>query len=114
MNPNVRVVNTAPLIFLSKIGKLELLRIGAELVYAPVTALSELSAVQDESNKAVQGILGTWLLEKACSQPNLLALAAQALDPGEAGMSSPWRSNWARRTSSWMTWMPAALRAAAV
>jgi predicted nucleic acid-binding protein len=61
-----------------------LLRIGAEVVYAPVTVLSELRAVQDEATNAVQGILGTWLLEKACTQPNLLALAAQALDLGEA------------------------------
>lgn len=84
MNPSVRVANTAPLIFLSKIGKLELLRIGAEVVYAPVTVLSELRAIQDEATRAVQALLGTWLLEKACTQPNLLALAAQALDPGEA------------------------------
>lgn len=53
-------------------------------MYAPVTVLSELSAVQDEVSGAVQALLGTWLLEKACSQPNLLALAVQALDPGEA------------------------------
>jgi predicted nucleic acid-binding protein len=48
LNPGIRIVNTAPLIFLSKIEKLELLRIGADTVYAPVTVLSELSAVQDE------------------------------------------------------------------
>ena len=84
MSPGIRVVNTAPLIFLSKIKKLELLRIGAEVVYAPATVLNELKAVQDEADMAVQEILGTWLLEKSCSQPNLLAMARQALDPGEA------------------------------
>jgi hypothetical protein len=61
-----------------------LLRIGAEVVYAPTTVLRELSAIQDEVARAVQANLGAWLLEKACLQPNLLALAAQALDPGEA------------------------------
>lgn len=84
MSPNVRIVNTAPLIFLSKIERLDLLRIGAEVVYAPATVLSELKAVQDEAVMAVQAILGTWLLDKACSQPNLLTIAGQALDPGEA------------------------------
>jgi predicted nucleic acid-binding protein len=47
LTPNIHIANTAPQIFLSKIGKLA-------------------------------------AREKACSQPNLIALAAQALDPGEA------------------------------
>lgn len=83
MTQKIRVVNTAPLIFLSKIGKLELLRISADVIYAPTTVLRELSAVQDDSLNIVQGILGTWLLEKACTEPNLIALTGQALDPGE-------------------------------
>jgi hypothetical protein len=68
LTPRIRVVNTAPLIFISKIGKPELLRIGAEVVYAPITVLSELRVVQDEATQTIQGILGTWLLEKACTQ----------------------------------------------
>lgn len=84
MTSNIRVVNTAPLIFLSKIGKLDLLRIGTDVVYAPTTVLTELNSVEDEATNVVQGILGTWLQEKACTQPNLMALTVQALDPGEA------------------------------
>ncbi len=84
MSPGIRVVNTAPLIFLSKIKRLELLRIGADMVYAPAAVLNELKAVQDEALKAVQELLGTWLLEKTCSQPNLLTITRQALDAGEA------------------------------
>lgn len=84
MSPLVRVVNTAPLIFLSKIKRLELLRLGADVVYAPSEVLNELKAVQDDAGMAVQEIVGTWLLEKSCSQQNLLAISRQALDPGEA------------------------------
>jgi predicted nucleic acid-binding protein len=84
LSSNVRVVNTAPLIFLSKLGKLELLQLGAKVVYAPVTVLKELGAVEDEATTSVQGMLGTWLLEKSCTQHNLIALAPQALDPGES------------------------------
>ncbi|MCC6300190.1 MAG: DUF3368 domain-containing protein [Anaerolineales bacterium] len=84
MSPRVRVVNTAPLIFLSKIKRLELLRLGADVIYAPSEVLSELKAVQDEAGIAVQEVLGNWLLEKSCKQQNLLAISRQALDPGEA------------------------------
>jgi predicted nucleic acid-binding protein len=84
VNPKIRIVNTAPLIFLAKIGKLELLRIGADVIYIPPAVLTELRATPDEATKAVQEILGIWLLEKACTQPGLYSLAAQALDPGEA------------------------------
>jgi predicted nucleic acid-binding protein len=72
------------LIFLSKINRLELLRLGADVVYAPSEVLKELKLIQDEAGMAVQEILGIWLLEKSCSQQNLLAIARQALDPGEA------------------------------
>lgn len=84
MSPVVRVVNTAPLIFLSKIKRLELLRLGADVVYAPLEVLNELKAVEDDARTAVQEMLGGWLLEKSCSQQNLLAISRQALDPGEA------------------------------
>jgi predicted nucleic acid-binding protein len=84
LSPLVRVVNTAPLIFLSKIKRLELLRLGADAVYTPSEVLNELKAVQDDAGMAVQEVLGTWLLEKSCSQQNLLAISRQALDPGEA------------------------------
>jgi predicted nucleic acid-binding protein len=46
--------------------------------------LNELKAVQDDAGMAVQEILGAWLLEKSCSQQNVLAITRQALDPGEA------------------------------
>lgn len=84
MSPLVRVVNTAPLIFLSKIKRLELLRLGADVVYAPSEVLNELKAVQDGAEMTVREMLGGWLLEKSCSQQNLLVISRQALDPGEA------------------------------
>ena len=84
MISGIRIVNTAPLIFLSKIGKLELLRIGAEKIYVPGTVLRELNVVQDAATKAIHTVLGDWLFEKSCTETNLLKLTMQALDPGEA------------------------------
>ena len=54
MSSGFRIVNTAPLIFLSNIKKLELLRIGVDTVYAPAAVLSELKAVQDEALKTAK------------------------------------------------------------
>lgn len=84
MNSNIRVVNTAPLIFLAKIGRLEFLRLGTEQVVVPNTVLKELQAVSDDATKSVHALLKTWLIVKSCSQPALLSLARQAIDPGEA------------------------------
>jgi predicted nucleic acid-binding protein len=84
LSQKIRIVNTAPLIFLAKLRRLDLLRIGVDVVYVPTMVLHELRMVEDEAVSAVQSILGTWLIEKACTQPNLVMLASQALDPGEA------------------------------
>ena len=84
MNGCIRVVDTAPLIFLAKLRRLELLQLGVDDVYVPSSVLDELSMVQDDANRAVQGILGKWLLEKACTQLSVFAMAAQFVDRGEA------------------------------
>jgi predicted nucleic acid-binding protein len=84
VNQKIRIVNTAPLIFLAKIGRLDLLRIGVDIVFVPPAVLSELRVIPDEAMRTVQSVLGTWLIEKACTQPGLYALTLQALDPGEA------------------------------
>lgn len=86
MSASARVVNTAPLIFLAKLGKLELLRLGATAVYAPTAVLDELHAQPDEAFLAVQPLLRSWLIERNCSRPDLLAVTIQALDPGEAAV----------------------------
>lgn len=86
MNQQSRVVNTAPLIFLAKLGRLDLLRLGAESVYIPTIVLDELRVYPDDVYRAVQALVSAWLIERNCSRPDLLALTLQALDPGEAGV----------------------------
>jgi predicted nucleic acid-binding protein len=84
MNPKIRIVNTAPLIFLSKLKRLDILRQGVDLVYIPSGVLQELRIVPDEASDMVLGAIGEWLQEKSCSQNNLVSLAEQSVDRGEA------------------------------
>lgn len=79
-----RVVNTTPLLFLSKIGKLELLRLGVDTVYVPTAVLRELRVIQDETTRAIEKLLGTWLEEKSCTQLSLLSVTKGSLHEGEA------------------------------
>ncbi|MCS6908587.1 MAG: DUF3368 domain-containing protein [Anaerolineales bacterium] len=81
---NLRVVNTTPLLFLSKIGKLELLHLGVDRVYVPTSVLRELRVVQDEATCIIEKLLGTWLEEKSCTQLSLLSVAKGSLHEGEA------------------------------
>lgn len=80
----IRIVNTAPLIFLSKLGRLELLRQGAATIFVPPTVLGELRSVPDVATAAVESVLGDWLIERACAQLALLEVVRQSIDPGEA------------------------------
>jgi len=79
-----RIVNTAPLIFLSKLGRLELLRQGVETVFVPPTVLGELRSAPDSATTEVESILGGWLMERACTQHALLDVVRRSIDPGEA------------------------------
>lgn len=54
MSEHIRVVNTAPLIFLTKLGRLELVRLGCDTVYVPPTVLRELRAVPDQATASVK------------------------------------------------------------
>jgi predicted nucleic acid-binding protein len=84
MSLKVRIVNTAPLIFLAKLNRLELLRQGVDLVYVPTAVLDELRAVPDEATEKVESKIGDWLVEKNCTQPGLITLAEQSVGAGEA------------------------------
>lgn len=80
----IRIVNTAPLIFLAKLNRLELLRQGVETVFVPPAVLRELRAVPDEAAVAVGAALDDWLIERACSTSGLLEVISRSIDPGEA------------------------------
>lgn len=80
----MRIVNTAPLIFLSKLNRLELLRQGVETVFVPPSVLRELRTVPDEATVAVESALSSWLIERACTSTSLLEVISRSIDPGEA------------------------------
>jgi hypothetical protein len=85
MSDSLRVVNTAPLIFLAKLGRLELLHLEVDFVYVPPKVLEEIRVVTDEAAQAVeQALLEGQLVERGCTRTDLLAFAGQSLDPGEA------------------------------
>ncbi len=84
MSGRIRVVNTAPLIFLAKLRRLELLQLGTDEIYVPPAVLFELRAVPDQATQAVESILGRWITERACRQSRQVDLIAQSLDSGEA------------------------------
>lgn len=86
MSTSARVVNTAPLVFLAKLDRLELLRLGVDVVYVPTPVLSELRFYQDESTQLISSVLNSWLEEKNCSRGDLLTSTSQALDAGEAAV----------------------------
>ncbi len=59
-----RLVNASPLIFLAKLGRLELLRLGAQEVLVPSGVLEEVRAKPDVGAELIERYLGTWL--KVC------------------------------------------------
>lgn len=47
------VTDTGPLIFLAKLGRLDLLQRGADEVYAPQAVFNEVRAKPDEASEAI-------------------------------------------------------------
>ncbi len=94
---NRRVVDASPLIFLAKLGHLDLLRLGVEEVLIPAAALAEVRAKRDPTAATVEAFLGDWLKECTTTQSILLRLLpslgqgeqeaiAQALQEGIASI----------------------------
>jgi hypothetical protein len=55
------VVDTGPLIFLTKLGRLELLRGGADVVHVPRAVLAEVRAKSDAATYAIEHACQDWL-----------------------------------------------------
>ena len=77
------VVNTAPLLFLSHINRLPVLR-AFGLIWTPEAVVSEIRRKQDEKTQAVNQALAEWLIIKPAEDKNLLAVLNAELDRGEA------------------------------
>lgn len=77
------VVNTAPLLFLSRINRLPILHAFGR-VWTPEAVVSEIRHKQDETTQAVDQALGEWLIIKPVEDKKLLAVLTVELDIGEA------------------------------
>jgi len=77
------VVNTGPLVFLSKINRLAILKDFGKII-VPKTVLSEIKYKKDEVSVAVSEATADWLILKSAKDNNLLKVLTNELDGGEA------------------------------
>lgn len=77
------VVNTGPLVFLSKINRLAFLQSFGKIII-PKTVLSEIKFKKDDVSVRVSEATGDWLTIKAAKDNNLLKVLTNELDGGEA------------------------------
>jgi uncharacterized protein len=80
-----RLTDASPLVFLGKLGRLEVLSLGAEEVLVPSAVLDEIRVKADEAAELVERCLGLWLKECSWTQPQLLQLLPD-LGAGERGV----------------------------
>ncbi len=60
---SIAIVDAGPLLFLSRLNRLELLSNCADKVYVPNAVLEEIDKKQDEATGLIKNILNTWLFE---------------------------------------------------
>lgn len=78
------VVDTGPLIFLAKLGRLNLLQYEADKVCVPQTVLTEVQAQPDEATTAIEAATRSWLSMHAVSDQRTVEILQAELDLGEA------------------------------
>jgi predicted nucleic acid-binding protein len=69
-----RVLDAGPLLFLARLGRLDLLLLGADQIYVPVAVLAEIRRKPDPALEPIQAVLKTWLTECPLINPDLLKL----------------------------------------
>ncbi len=78
------VVDAAPLIFLAKLERLDLLRRGADDVLTVPAVRREIDAHSDAAAHALRAASADWLRVRAPANASAVALLLADLDPGEA------------------------------
>lgn len=78
------VVDTSPLIFLAKLDRLDLLTMGADVVWVPQAVLDEVRAKPDEATQAIEQVSQRWLSVHRVSNREAVELLLANLDLGEA------------------------------
>jgi predicted nucleic acid-binding protein len=80
----VWVVDTSSLIFLAKLGHLDLLRRRADKVCIPQAVLDEVRAKPDEATRAIEEAGQSWLSVREVSDRRTVEILLAVLDLGEA------------------------------
>jgi len=78
------VVDTSPLIFLSKLGHLDLLHTYADTVWVPQAVMSEIQAKRDDVTHANEQASQSWLLVRRVDNRQAVEILQAELGPGEA------------------------------
>jgi len=78
------IVDTSPLIFLAKLGHLDLLRRSADAVCVPRAVLDEVHAKPDEATHAIEQAGRSWLAVRRVDNRDAVDILQAALDLGEA------------------------------
>jgi len=77
------VVDTGPLLFLSKISRLGILR-KFGTIFVPKSVVHEIKSKQDDAAETIVEALDDWLKIEAAEDRNLLNVLSKELDEGEA------------------------------
>src|SRR4051812_11119973 len=80
----VWVVDTSPLIFLSKLNRLDLLQRGAERILAPPAVLQEVQEHRDEVAAEIEAARHSWLRVQPVGDRGVVEVLMADLDAGEA------------------------------
>lgn len=78
------VVDTSPLIFLTKLGRLELLRAEARTICVPQAVIDEIRAKPDEAAQLVEDAVLDWLVIRHVSNRQAVEILLADLGSGEA------------------------------
>ncbi|MEJ2737377.1 MAG: DUF3368 domain-containing protein [Anaerolineae bacterium] len=78
------VVDTSPLIFLSKLGRLNLLQAGADTVCVPRAVMGEIRAKPDEATRLIERASQSWLTVREVHNRQAVEILLADLGLGEA------------------------------
>jgi predicted nucleic acid-binding protein len=78
------VVDTSPLIFLAKLGCLDLLKTSADIVCAPQAVLEEILVKPDDATQTIGRASQSWLSVRQVENRQAVEILLADLGPGEA------------------------------
>lgn len=83
---SIWVVDAGPLIFLAKLGRLNLLEAMSDEIYIPAEVMAEICAKMDEASSILEDASKTWLQVQEVKNQDAVNLLLANLDLGEAAL----------------------------